>query len=102
MATAQYGHWKSENSTMVILAFAGPIEGAPATGIRTASSRIFASCRCAHFEESSAPRVSALVLPAFTDSTAVIARLVLYAQPGSMTRHSASFMLQPQEQGRSR
>src|ERR1700728_1663660 len=83
-------------------AFCGPSDGAPAVGIETGSSSRRIGFVWAHFEASAAAIASDSLLPCRTASMMAFARPLLKEQFGSTTRHSASFMLHPQEQPCSR
>src|SRR3954449_10608069 len=65
-AIEQYGHWKSENSTSVTLALAGPLEGAPFVEIAMGSSSNGGGGGGAIFEVSRILCTSAGLLPAAT------------------------------------
>src|SRR5207302_7398562 len=95
-ALEQYGHWKSENSTGTIRAFAGPVTGEPSVGIATGSSSSFGSGRCPNFDSLASAMAAASVFPFLIDSTRVADSPRLKAQLGSLTRHSAIFMPHPQ------
>src|ERR1700693_5246243 len=99
-ADEQYGHSKSENSTSVIFASAGPSTGEPSTAITTGSSRSFG--RRDFGEESINLLISIRLLPSLTPFTALIANALLYEQFGSASRHSAVFKPHWQEQSCSR
>src|SRR5947209_4352306 len=97
-ALEQKGHWKSENSTSVIFASAGPVEGELAVGMFTAFSNNLPSGVCAYLDAFASATAAASVLPFLNASTITDAMPLLNPQPGSFTRHSAIFMPQPHEQ----
>src|SRR6185312_9257877 len=93
-ALLQKGHWKSENSTMVTRALAGPRTGSPVVEIFTASSSTGGGSVAIFFRSA---RIAASVLPAEISFATVFPSLRLMAQLGSFTRHSAIFISQPHE-----
>src|SRR5947208_11562572 len=83
-------------------AFAGPVVGEPKVGIGTGSSRSLVSGGLPSFDAFASATASASELPFFRASTIILERPRLYEQLGSFTRHSATFMPQPQEQSKLR
>src|SRR5689334_5081518 len=100
-ALVQYGHSKSENSTIVSRAFAGPLAGAPLIGSGTGFSRTLgAPVRRATRSECSMAYCTSW--PSWTALTTIWANPRLSLHLGSLMRHSASVMLHEQRHGRFR
>ena len=81
---------------MVTLAFAGPLNGAPSIESFTAGSSSGGGC-LAYLSRSA--RIAASDFPEAASRTAKAAKRRLTPHAGSCTRHSATFMAQPQAHG---
>src|SRR5271157_1502211 len=79
-----------------------PVTGAPATGIVTGSSSSFGVGTCPQREDSAEVTASGTLFPALMAAIKAAESPLLYEQPGSLTRHSATFMSQPHGQPCSR
>src|SRR5438045_3120874 len=78
-------------------ASAGPVMGELAVGMFIGSSRSLPSGACANFDALASAIAPASLLPFLIASTVTDASPLLKPQFGSLTRHSATFMLQPHE-----
>src|SRR6516162_567522 len=71
--------------------------GEPSVGIGTGSSRSLGAGRVPNLDAFDSAMAALSVLPALMAATVTDANPRLKEQPGSLTRHSATFMSQPQE-----